>query len=929
MADVVEGTRVGSVRDEAPSGLSAGRGRFRSETAVCEQLPGSANKNGAVSDIVDVILRDGRTLRLRPPRRADAEALVEFFQELSRRSLYLRFHGFPALGPQLVERLLDPDWSERGALLGTFAEDGREPVVAVANYERLRDPRIAEAAFAVADGYQRRGIGTRLVEQLAQRAAQNGIERFVAEVLPENRNMLGVFEALGFELTRVLAGGEVEIAFAIARTERFEERLAERDHVAVIASLRPFFEPRGVAVLGASPRRGTIGGELFRNIIDADFAGAAYPVNRSGAPVAGVRGYRSIEEIPDPIDLAVIALPAAAVVDAAEHALRTGTRALLVISAGFAETGSEGAERQERLLALVRAHGARLIGPNCLGIAVAGPRLNATFASRSAPAGNIGFSSQSGALGLALLEAAVTRGLGLSAFVSIGNKADVSTNDLLEWWEDDAATEAILFYVESFGNPRRFGPLARRVARRKPILAQKSGTSASGQRAASSHTAALAGSEAAVDALFRQAGVIRAESLEELIDVAALLSGHPRLDGRSVAILTNAGGLGILCADACETAGLELPALGEGTIAALQAELPAEASVANPVDMLGSATARTYAAALPHVLADPHVSAVIVLFVPAVSATADEVAAAVERAARQGEDGKPVLAVVMTSEGVPAALRGSRHVAAFAYPESAARALGRAAQRAEWLRRPQGAVPAMAGIDRERAEAIVARTLEAADDVWLDPPSVRELLLAYGLPLVPERVAASVAEAVVAARELGFPAVVKTALPGAHKTEVGGIALDLADEAAVEEAAARIGPPLVVQPMLRGGAELLAGVVQDPVFGPLVAFGPGGVFAELIGQASFRIAPLTDVDAEELVTGGKAGRLVAGFRGAPPADRAALEELLHRLARLGEDLPALAELDLNPVLALPNRCVAVDARVRVRRPAPTVRAKSW
>jgi acetyl coenzyme A synthetase (ADP forming)-like protein len=882
-----------------------------------------------VKDVVDVILRDGSTLRLRAPAEADADAIMDFFRGLSRQSLYLRFHGFPRLGQELVDQVIDPDWGERGALLGSLVESDAERVVAVASYVRLRDATAAEAAFAVADPYQQRGIGTRLVEQLAERAAQHGIERFVAEVVADNRRMLGVFESLGFELTREREEGEVEVTFPIARTERFEERVSERDHVAVTASLEPFFQPRSVAVIGASRRRGTIGGELFRNIVEADFTGAAYPVNRDGVPVAGVRGYRSLAEIPDPIDLAVVCVPASAVLDAAEEALRAHVRALVVITAGFAETGSEGVERQERLLELVRAHGARLIGPNCLGIAVPGIGLDATFASRSAAPGSIGFSSQSGALGLALLEAAVTRGLGLSAFVSIGNKADVSTNDLLEWWEDDEATEAILLYVESFGNPRKFGRIARRVARRKPILALKSGTSASGQRAASSHTAALAGSEAAVDALFAQAGVIRAASLEELIDVAALLAGSARLESRSVAVLTNAGGLGILCADACDAVGLELPAPSEETTAALRAALPAEASVANPVDMLGSATAQSYAEALPLLLADPHVSAVVVLFVPAVSATADEVAEAVAEAAARADSGKPVLAVVMSSEGIPAALRASRHVSAFAYPESAARALGRVADRAEWLRRPQGAIPALEAIDHERAAAVVADALAQADDAWLDPAATRELLLAYGVPLVPERMAASADEAVAAARELGLPAVVKTAAPGAHKTESGGIALDLVTEDAVAAAATRIGLPVIVQPMLSGGAELLAGVVQDPVFGPLVAFGPGGVFAELIGEAAFRIAPLTDVDAEELVGRGKAGKLVAGFRGAPAADSAALEDLVQRLARLGEDFPAIAELDLNPVLALPDRCVAVDARVRVCAPGALVRAKSW
>jgi acetyl coenzyme A synthetase (ADP forming)-like protein len=883
-----------------------------------------------ITDVVDVILRDGSTLRLRPPRGDDADALLRFFAGLSERSLYLRFHGTTPVDMRLVEPLLEPDWEERGALLGTFMGEDGEEVVGVANYVRLRDPAVAESAFAVADAYQRRGIGTRLLEQLAQRAAAVGVRRFLAEVMADNRDMLGVFEAVGFELMRELAGGEIEVEFPIGATEAYAARVAERDHVAVTASVRPFFEPRSVAVIGASRRRGSIGGELFRNIVLGDFQGAAYPVNRDGDPVAGVRAYRAIDEIDDSVDLAVVCVPAAVVLEAAEQALRRGVRALVVISAGFAETGSEGAERQERLLALVRSYGARLIGPNCLGIAVAGPSLNATFAARAAPPGNIGFSSQSGALGLALLEAAVTRALGLSAFVSIGNKADISTNDLLEWWEEDEATEAILLYVESFGNPRRFGHLAQRVARRKPILALKSGTSTSGRRAASSHTAALAGSEAAVDALFRHAGVIRAGSLEELIDVATLFSTQPRPGGRGVAVLTNAGGLGILCADACEASGLELTPLSESTVAALRSVLPAEASVANPVDMLGSATPEIYAACLPTLLADPHVDAVIVLFVPAVSAGAEDVAVALGRAAAETDAGKPVLAVVISADGMPEGFRTGARVAAFAYPESAARALGRAAERAEWLRRPLGSLPQLSGIDHERAETVVERALErGGDGAWLGPAETRELLLAYGLPLVPERLAANAAEAAAAGDELGYPVVVKTAAAGAHKTELGGIALDLADAAAIRAAVERIGPPVVVQPMVKGGAELLAGIVQDPVFGPLVAFGPGGVLAELIGEASFRIAPLTDVDAAELVTDGKAGRLVAGFRGAPPADRAGLEDLLHRLGALGEGLPAVAELDLNPVLALPDRCLVVDARVRVQRPAAGVRVKTW
>ncbi len=885
----------------------------------------------SLGEPVDVILRDGGTLRLHPPRPSDTDAVLELLAGLSERSLYLRFHGAPKVRPQLVEPFLEPDWLDRGALVGTLAdESGAERVVALASYARLRDPLAAEVAFVVADAHQRRGIGTRLLEQLARRAAAVGIERFVAAVVPENRPMLHVFEDAGFEVSRVLESGTVEVAFPIEPTEAYLTHVDQRDHLAVVASLRPFFAPSSLVVVGASTRKDSIGGLLFRNVLAAEFTGAAYPVNRGGESVGGVKGYASVEELPETPDLAVICLPGAHVLEAAEATLRRGVPALCVISAGFAETGREGLERERRLLELVRSHGARLIGPNCLGLAVAAPRLNATFGPRPLPPGTIGFSSQSGALGLALLETAEARNLGLSAFVSIGNKADVSSNDLLEYWEDDPETNTILLYLESFGNPRRFGRIARRVARRKPILAMKSGTTSAGARAASSHTAALAGSEAAVDALFHQAGVLRAGTLEELIDAAALLSTQPLPAGRRVAVLTNAGGLGILAADACDAQGLELPELTDATRARLAQFLPAEASLANPVDMLGSATAESYAAAVPALLGDPHIDALVVLFVPPVTAGAEEVAAAVLRAVEAvGERDKPVLAAIMSAEGTPTSLQGTSSIAVFPYPESAARALGLAARRAEWLRRPAGSVPVLEGIDAKTGRAVVERALAGADERWLAADEVRTLLEAYGIPFVPERQAATVEQGLAAARELGFPVVVKTAAAGAHKTESGGVALDLRDEEAVREALERVGTPALVQPMIAGGTELLVGIVQDPTFGPLVAFGPGGVLAELIGEAGFRIAPLTDEDARELVHSGKTGRLVAGYRGAAAADADSLRDLLHRLSRLGDDLPELAELDLNPVLGRPDGCIAVDARARVRRPEIVQRAKTW
>ena len=858
----------------------------------------------------DVILRDGSTLRLRAATTEDVDALVSFFAALSPESRYLRFQGATLIDRKTVAPFVSAE------SLSVVAERATDDIVAVATFVRLRDPKRAEVAFAVSDALQGRGIGMRLLERLAAHAAEAGVEEFVAQVLPQNSAMLTVFADAGFAVRRSLEGGVVEVRLAIAATDEFRARADERDHIAVAASLEPFFKPERIAVVGASARRGTIGGELFRNILGADFKGAAYPVNVKREPVGGVPAYASVEEIPVDIDLAVICVPGQHVLEAAESALRKGVKALCVISAGFAEIGPDGVERQRRLLSLVRSYGARLIGPNCLGIAVAGPSLNATFAGREFPAGRAAFSSQSGALGIAMLEQSQDRGLGFSAFVSVGNKADVSSNDLLEYWEDDPDTDQIILYLEGFGNPRKFARVARRVARSKPILAMRSGTSRVGARAASSHTAALAGSDAAVEALFRQAGVLRANTLEELVDAAVLFSSQPLPRGNRVAVLTNAGGCGILAADACDAAGLALPEPSDETKAQLAELLPAEASLGNPIDMLGSATDVTYERTLPVLLADPGIDAVMVVFVLTIVADTQSVCDAIARVAATSD--KPVVPVVMSSDG---AMPG-----AFSYPESAARALGLAARRAAWLARPAGSVPELEGIDESAARAIVEEALAASEDVWIEP---RALLQAYGVSVVPERTASTPDEAAAAAEELGLPAVVKTAAAGAHKSESGGVALDLrtADEA--RDAARRIGCPVIVQPFLKGTTELLAGVVQDPTFGPLVAFGPGGTLAELIGEARFALAPLTDVDAEVAMTSGKAARLIAGWRGAPPADQASLKDLLHRLSRLSIDVPEVAELDLNPVLAGPDGCVAVDARVRLRRPEPSFSPKTW
>ena len=564
----------------------------------------------------------------------------------------------------------------------------------------------------MADDRQADGIATRLLEQIADEAGKVGIERFVAEVLPENRPMLRVFDDSGFEVNRTDDGEEIRVDFPIRFDERYREAVDFRDHTAVGPSLWPVLKPDSVAVVGASAREGSIGGAVFRNIVEAGYTGSVFPVNRSGEPVAGHPAHASVAELPVPIDLAVIAVPSGAVQGAVAEALGAGAKAVCVISAGFAETGPTGARAEADLLALVRSHGARMVGPNCLGVFAAGTKMNATFSRRQFEPGNVAISSQSGAVGLAVIDEASQRGLGMSAFVSIGNKADVSSNDLLEYWEDDADTAAIALYLESFGNPRRFARIANRVARKKPVLALKSGSTTMGERAAMSHTAALAGSDRAAEALFQQAGVIRAHTLQELCDVLQLVATQPLPHGRRVAILSNAGGLAILCADACAELGFELAPLNEHTRQHLAALLPDEATVANPVDMIASATAETFATVVPLLLADADVDSLVVLAAPTSLAMPEDVVRAIADACDRGQATKPVLAVT------PGAATHGGSVPCYRYPEAAAGALARAVERAEWLRRPHGRVHEPL-VDRAAAQAVIDSALDTSPDAWL------------------------------------------------------------------------------------------------------------------------------------------------------------------------------------------------------------------
>ena len=713
-----------------------------------------------------------------------------------------------------------------------------------------------------------------------------------------------------------------------------------RDRAATAASLRPFFFPSAVAVVGASREPAGIGYRILEALIANSFQGAIYPVNPRAAEICSLRAYASVRDIPEPVDLAVVAVPRDAVLGVVEECAERGVKALVVITAGFAETGADGRALQQRLVEKVRGCGMRMVGPNCLGLLNTDPRvrLNASFSPFFPPPGSVAMSSQSGALGIAILALARRRRLGVSTFVSVGNKADVSSNDLLQFWEEDERTRVILLYLESFGNPRRFARIARRVGRSKPIVALKAGRSQSGTRAAGSHTAALAASDVAVDALFRQTGVIRAETVDEMFDLAAALGSQPLPRGRRVAIVTNAGGPGILCADACEAGGLSVSELSEATRSSLAAFLPPAASLANPVDMIASASPDHFRRAVETVLSASEVDSLIVIFIPVGVVKTEEAARAVGEgvaAARAAGHGmKPVLACMMAEEGAPNPLAlESETIPVYAFPEAAARALGKIAVYANWRAAPLGVIPNFTDIDSDKAREICANALKARGAGWLSTDETRAVLAAMGLPLPAGGTAKTADEAAKLARAVGFPVALKLASHSiVHKTEIGAVRLNLSDEESVRRAFEEIRSRLardgmlgamdgaLVQPMILSGVEVMVGVTADPLFGPLIAFGLGGIHVEILGDVRFRITPLSDRDAAEMVREIRGFRLLEGYRGHPPADVEAIQDALLRVSRLVEEVPEIGELDLNPIFALPpgKGCSIADARIRVQ-----------
>ncbi|WP_020657819.1 bifunctional GNAT family N-acetyltransferase/acetate--CoA ligase family protein [Amycolatopsis benzoatilytica] len=859
----------------------------------------------------DVVLSDGGTVHLRPIVPSDADGLVAFHGRLSDRTRYFRYFGaYPRIPPRDLERFSTVDHHDRVAFIALLGDD----IVAVGRYERLGEKPSAEVAFVVDDKHQGRGLGSILLEHLAAAASECGLRRFVAEVLAENAAMVRVFRDAGYQVSRAIEEGVLHLEFDIDPTEESLAVARSREQAAEARSVHNLLHPQTVAVIGASADPTKVGHVAFANLLAADFAGAVYPVNPEHRSVRGVRAYPSVLDIPDPVDLALVAVPAEAVESVLDACLAKGVKTLVIVSGGFAESGPLGLHAELRLVGEARAHGMRVVGPNALGVlnTAKDVRLNATLAPRLPKRGRTGFFCQSGALGTAILADAGSRGLGLSTFVSAGNRADVSGNDLLQYWETDPDTDLVLLYLESFGNPRKFARLARRLARSKPIVAVKSGRHAVRPQLAATSAEV---DEASVQALFEQAGVVRVDSLAQLFDTALVFAHQPLPAGPRIGIVGNSSAIGLLAADTARADGLRL--------------------AFDPVDIGPQAGPDEFATAVRDALASPETDALIAVFAPPVAIPGTAYARALREAVIEMEQSKPVVSTFLAAEGVPHELavlsedgvptRGS--IPSYSSPERAVNALARVVRYAAWRQRPQGTLMRPGGLHVEHAQEIVRELLpEDGVSTLLSDEDVVRLLRCYGVDVVPFRVASSEASAVAAATELGYPVALKAVderLRG--RPDLAGVRLDLTSEDAVRVAyrdlkAISGDEDLYVQQMAPKGLSCAIGLQDDPSFGTLVSFGLSGLVSTLLGDRAYRAVPLTDVDAATLIREPRTSPLLTGYRGDEPADLAALQDMVLRVAALAEDNPEVRSMSLDPILASPDGAFVANARLVLGAP---------
>lgn len=855
----------------------------------------------------DVVLRDGGTAHLRPILPDDADALQRFHVSQSPESIYFRFFApMPRLSASDLHRFTHVDSVDRVAFICTVG-DG---IVGVGRYDRVA-PTVAEVAFIISDVHHGRGLGSVLLEHLAAAARENGVHRFVADVLPQNRKMIAVFRDAGYELTHAYDDGVISVGFDIDPTEKSLAVMEAREHRAEARSVHALFNPSAVVVIGASRRVGTIGHRLLENMINSGYTGRLEVVHPEAHVVLGVRAHRRLTDVPGPLDVAIIAVPAAVVPSVVAECATVGVRGLVVLSGGFAEKGPQGLERQLELVRMARANGMRVVGPASWGMVNVDPqvRLNVSLVRDLPPPGRLGLFSQSGALSVSVLDITRRRNIGVSTFLSAGNRVDVSGNDCLQYWEEDDRTDAVGLYLESIGNPRKFSRIARRLSRRKPVIVVKSGTSGFGVPPGHTVRRTRAPREA-FDAMLRQSGCIRVENAHQLLDVAQLLIRQPLPTGIRVAVVSNSDALGALIADACQGSDLEV--------------------VHGPVSLEPLADVEEFRNALKMAFTDDRVDSVVAAFVPSLVTDTAGVAAVLAEVASGTQ--VPVVACFLGSSGYDGALSvGERVIPTYTTPEEAVRALAAATWYGSWRQRTPGTRVDPPGCDRNRAEQLVGEMLVAhPEGVDLTCDRAAELLACYGVRLWPVVPVADAEAAVAAADRLGWPVALKTTAPHLqHRVDLGGVRLDIANPVELREDYAALrerltclgGGDLVVQSMCRAGVASIVRSVEDPLFGPVVSFGLAGDASELLGDVSHRIPPLTDVDVADLVRSVRAAPKLFGHRGARPVDVDALEDVIVRVSCLADDRPELWELELNPIVVAESGASVLGATIRLAPPS--------
>ncbi|GAA2007924.1 GNAT family N-acetyltransferase [Brevibacterium samyangense] len=866
----------------------------------------------------DVVLRDGATAHLRPIVPSDAEAIQEMHSKQSPESIYLRFFApLPAIPKRDLDRFVHVDYHDRVAFVMTIGDE----IIGIARYDRL-DERSAEVAFNIADAHQGRGLGSIFLEHLAAAARERGISVFTAEVLPQNRSMLQVFAAAGYEVSREFDDGVVAVRFDIDPTEKSIQVQEAREHRAEALSVRQALSPRSVVVIGASRKKNSTGNLLLRNLTTAGFNGRIHVVHPEAEAVVGIPAVKALDEIGRPVDLAIIAVPAEAVSDVVRDCAAHGVKAVVVISSGFAETGEHGLELQRTMVATARSHGMRVVGPNSFGLANTAEdvSLNASLAPFLPDPGALGLFSQSGALGTALLAAAKTRGLGISTFVSAGNRADLSGNDVLQYWEEDPATSVVGLYFESIGNPRKFSRIARRVSRVKPVIVIKSDFT--GRELPPGHTVRLSSlSGKALDQVLTQAGVIRADTIHQLFDIAQVFTSQPLPGGRRVGVIGNSAALSTLVVQRARAAGLRVDA--------------------PPVSLHPEVSAEEFGAALTEVYEDPTVDSVVVIFTPSAGAEEAEVARIV--ATEAARSGRTTVACFLGVHGVKDALtahtidedgnRTAHAVPSFMGPEDAVWALSHATEYAMWRKSDRGTYPEFDAIDERGARAIIERNLsgvEAGRRVSLSREDANALLECYGVSGVPYLASHSVEEAKAAAEELGYPVALKAVSTRLrHRLELGGVRLNIDDPEELEEdwngirrvIEAVLGPDddhgIDVQPMAPPGTSCVIRAGEDPLLGPMVSFSLAGDTSELLDDVAHRVAPLTDVDARQMVRGLRSSPRLFGYKGLPVMNVAPIEDILLRLSTLVDDFPAIREVEIRPVMVTETDAHVLSIKVEL------------